>query len=77
MLKMEKVDKVPEINNKKKLQKFIEDFVNGDAEVVKVHFGETDYKSPKVCRSCLSNAVVRSGHKIKVFLRGTEVYMSK
>ena len=77
MLKMEKVERVPGVNAKKKLQQFIEEFVNSDAELVKVHFEETDYKSPKVCRSCLANAVIRSGHKIKVFLRGTEVYMSK
>lgn len=78
MLKMEKVEKVPEVSNsKKKLQQFIEDFVNGDAEVVKVHFEETDYKSADVCCSCLRIAITRSGHKIKVFKRGEDVYMAK
>ena len=78
MLKMEKVEKVPEVSNsKKKLQQFIDDFVNSNAEVVRVHFEETDYKSANVCCSCLRTAIARSGHKIKVFKRGDDVYMAK
>lgn len=78
MLKMEKVNEVPEVSNaKKKLQQFIEEFVNDDAEVVKIHFDETDYKSAKVCCCSLRLAIIRSGHKIKVFKRGEDVYMAK
>lgn len=78
MLKMEKVEKVPEVSrSKKKLQQFIEEFVNGDAEVVKIHFDDTDYKSAKVCCSALRLAIIRSGHKIKVFKRGEDAYMAK
>lgn len=40
-----------------KLQDLIEEFVNGDAKIVKVDFGEDGYKSPTVCRSCLAAAI--------------------
>ena len=59
------------------LQDMIEEFVNGNADIVRVDFSESDYKSATVARSCLGNAVKRSKYNIKVWLRGKQVFLSK
>ena len=66
------------MKNNHKLQELIEEFVNGDADIVKVEFGADDYKkSSTVCRSCLAVAIKRSGHMVKVWRRGDEIFLSK
>lgn len=70
IMKLIPVDAIPKVSGYHKLQDLIEEFVNGDAKIVKVDFGEDDYKSPTVCRSCLSAAIKRSR-------RGNEVFLSK
>lgn len=76
-MKLIPVDAIPKVSGYHKLQDLIEEFVNGDAKIVKVDFGEDDYKSPTVCRSCLSAAIKRSKRSVKVWRRGNEVFLSK
>lgn len=76
-MKFEEVEFIPKRRSKHHLQDFIEEFVNSDAKIVKVIFGEHDYKSSRVCRSCLGVAAKKSGYHIKVSLRGEEVFLSK
>ena len=45
-MKLIPVDAIPKMGGYHKLQDLIEEFVNGDAKIVKVDFGEDDYKSP-------------------------------
>ena len=47
-MKLIPVDAIPKMGGYHKLQELIEEFVNGDAKIVKVVFGEDDYKSPSV-----------------------------
>lgn len=76
-MKLIPVESIPRMKNNHKLQELIEEFVNGDADIVKVEFGADDYKSPTVCRSCLAAAIKRSGHYIRVWRRGDEIFLSK
>lgn len=76
-MKLVPVDQIPKMNSRHRLQELIEEFVNTDAKIVKVEFGEDDYKSPTVCRSCLAAAVKRSKHPVKVWRRGNEIFLSK
>ena len=76
-MKLIPVESVPKRRSRHHLQDLIQEFVNGDAKVVKIDFGVYDYKSSKVCRSCLGVAVKKSGYHIKVSLREGEVFLSK
>lgn len=76
-MKLEPVEFVPKRRAKHHLQDLIEEFVNSDAKNVKVIFSDYDYKSSKVCRSCLGIAAKTSGYQIKVSLRDGEVFLSK
>lgn len=76
-MKLIPVESIPRMKSNHKLQELIETFVNGDANIVKVEFDVDDYKSPTVCRSCLAAAIKRSGHYIRVWRRGDEIFLSK
>lgn len=76
-MKLIPVDAIPKVNGYHKLQELIEEFVDSDAKIVKVDFGEEDYKSPAVCRSCMAAAIKRSKRSIKVWRRGNEIFLSK
>lgn len=76
-MKLILVDAIPKMSGYHKLQELIEEFVNSNAKIVKVDFGEEDYKSPAVCRSCLAAAIKRSKRSIKVWRRGNEIFLSK
>ena len=76
-MKLIPVDAIPKVSGYHKLQELIEEFVNGDAKIVKVDFTEDDYKSPAVCRSCLAAAIKRSKRSVKVWRCGNEVFLSK
>ncbi|MBM6725019.1 hypothetical protein [Pseudoflavonifractor phocaeensis] len=76
-MKLIPVDAIPKVNGYHKLQELIEEFVNSDAKIVKVDFGEEDYTSPAVCRSCMAAAIKRSKRSIKVWRRGNEIFLSK
>ena len=76
-MKLIPVDAIPKVNGYHKLQELIEEFVDFDAKIVKVDFGEEDYKSPAVCRSCMAAAIKRSKRSIKVWRRGNEIFLSK
>lgn len=71
------VESVPQRASYHRLQDLIEEFVNGNADVVRVDFGEKDYKSPQVARQCLGVAVKRSKRNVKVWLRGNQIFLSK
>ena len=76
-MKLIPVDQIPKMNGYHKLQELIEEFVSGNAKIVKLDFSTEDYKSPTVCRSCLAAAIKRSKRSIKVWRRGSEVFLSK
>lgn len=76
-MKLIPVEAVPQRRSRHHLQDLIEEFVRSDAKVVKIDLSEHDYKSAKVCRSCLGIAAKRFGHTIKVSLREGVVYLSK
>lgn len=63
-MKLIPVDAIPKVSGYHKLQDLIEEFVNGDAKIVKVDFGEDDYKSQRsaglVCLRPSSGQSVRS-----------------
>jgi len=71
------VDDIPMRRSKHDLRQFIEDFIESDAKIVKVIFSDQDYKSSRVCRSCLGVAVTKSGYNIKAVIRGEEVFLKK
>ena len=59
------------------LQGLIHGFVDGGDNIVRVDITETDYKSPRVCYSCMTAAVRRSGYPVKVRIRNSQVYLVK
>ena len=76
-MKLIPVEAVPNRRGRHHLQDLIEEFVRGDDRVVRIDFSDHDYKSAKVCRSCLGVAAKKSGHPIKVSLHENVVYLSK
>lgn len=76
-MKLIPVEAVPKRRGRHHLQDLIEEFVKSDDKGVKIDFSDHDYKSAKVCRSCLGVAAKHSGHSIKVSLREGIVYLSK
>ena len=76
-MKLIPVDAIPKMGGYHKLQELIEGFVSGDAKIVKVDFGEDDYKIPAVCRSCLAAAIKRSKRSVKIWRRGNEAFLSR
>ena len=55
-MKLIPVEAVPKRRGRHHLQDLIEEFVKSDDKVVKIDFSDHDYKSAKVCRSCLGVA---------------------
>ena len=78
-MKMVQVNELPAKRGKRKnLQIFIEEFVNGDKEIVKIEFEPHEYASEKVCASCFHKAIKMSGYRgIKVHIRDGGVYLRK
>lgn len=76
-MKLIPVESVPKRRGKHRLQDMITGFVNSDDKIVRIDFNEHDYKSARICRSCIGSAVKRSGHPIRVSIRGNEVFMRK
>ena len=68
-MKLIPVDAIPKVSGYHKLQDLIEEFVNGDAKIVKVDFGEDDYKSP-----CLPVLSVCGHQAVKAFGQGMETW---
>ncbi len=75
-MKTKPVDSMPR-RGKHKLQDFISEFVRSDEKIVEVIFDSNDYKSPKVCYSCLHLAARNMNSGIKVHIRGDKVFMEK
>ena len=65
-MKLIPVDRIPKMNGYHKLQDLIEEFVNGDAKIVKVDFGTEDYKSPTVWPQPLRGQNIRSRYGVVV-----------
>lgn len=76
-MKLVPVEALPGKRLKHRLQDLIKEFVESDAEIVKIDFNEHDYVSAKVCRSCLGIAIKTSGYNVRAHIRGEEVYMCK
>lgn len=76
-MKLAPVGQMPKVDGCLKLQGLVEEFTGGGASIVKVEFGEADYKSPAVCRSCLAAAIRRSRRPVKVWRRGDEIFLSR
>ena len=76
-MKLIPVEAVPKRRGRHHLQDLIEEFVKSDDKVVKIDFSDHDYKSAKVCLSCLGVAAKQSGYPIRVSLREGIVYLSK
>ncbi len=77
-MKLTPVDSIPKRRaSRHNLQDFIEEFVNSNAEFVRIDLSEHDYKSYIVCANCMRVAVKRSKRPIKVFIRDGNVYLSK
>lgn len=76
-MKLVPVESLPKRRSRHYLQDIIEEFVNSNADIVKVDFSDHDYKSAKVCRSCLGVAAKKSGYYIKAAIRDGEVFLRK
>ena len=76
-MKLIRVDTLPKKNVKKRVQEFIKEFADSDMKIAKVDFTERDYKSPRVCYSCIGVAIRRSKRPVRVCMRGDEVYLTK
>ena len=76
-MKLIPVEDIPNMKGRHHLQNIIEEFANGDTKTVKVELGEHEYKSAKICYSCLGVAIKKSGHPIKAVYRNGEVFLSK
>lgn len=50
MIKLVTVNKLSRKRTYNSLLPIIEQFVNGDAKIVKIEYAPTDYKSPKICQ---------------------------
>lgn len=70
------VEAVPQ-RNYHHLQDLINEFADGEAEVVRVHLGKDEYKTVTSARSCLGVAAKRSKRNVKVWLRGNQIFLSK
>ena len=71
-MKLIPVDAIPKVSGYYKLQDLIEEFVNGDAKIIKVDFGEDDYKSPDglpVLSGCGHQAVKAFGQGMETWKR--------
>lgn len=71
------VDSVPVGGRRHNLQQLIVDFLESESDVVRVDFTEKDYANSKSCYTSLWSAIKASRHKVKVFIRGNEVFLSK
>lgn len=77
-MKLVFVEELPEKRRSKhRLQILIEEFANGENEVARIDLDEHDYKSPRVCYSCMLTAVKRSARRVKVRMRDNDVYLVK
>lgn len=75
MIKMIPVDDIPETRPRHDLCGFIEEFVDSKNLAVKVVFN--GYKSAMTCYKSLWVAAKKSGYRIKVVIRGDDVYLRK
>ena len=60
---------------KKKLQKFLDDFIDSGFAFVEVIFSPNEYKDYKSCRSCMYMAAKRHKHNISVRTQNGAVYL--
>lgn len=78
MIKLVTVNELPRKRMYNSLLPIIEQFVNGDAKIVKIEYAPNDYKSPNICQTTFYQSIKRSGYKnISVKIRNGEVYLVK
>lgn len=76
-MKLIPVKVIPPRRSRHNLQDFLDAFMSGNDEIVKIDLNEHDYASAKVCYACMRAAVRRSRYYIRVAVRGGEVYLQK
>lgn len=82
-MKAEKVDRkyfderVKACRARHRLQAFVEEFMLGDSDVVRVTFEEREYSSLDSARSSLNGAIRRMRANCKVVAVGHELYLVK
>lgn len=65
-MKFVKVDEVPKRTRKKKLQRFLDEFMDANIIAAKVDYDENDYSSLQSARSNIGKAIKLSGHPINI-----------
>ena len=73
-MKLLPVDVIPRAP-KKKLQKFIDDFVKSEVPRVEIIYVPGEYQNGQSCYSSFYNAVKRSGYRIRVTSVGDRTFM--
>ena len=73
-MKLIPVDVIPRAP-KKKLQKFIDDFVKSEVPRVEIIYAPGEYRNSHSCCSSFYNAVKLSGYKLRVTSVGDRTFM--
>jgi hypothetical protein len=68
------IEKIPAAS-KKKLQKFIDDFVKSEVPRVEVTYAPGEYRNGRSCYSSFYTAAKRSGYRIRVTSVGDRTFM--
>lgn len=55
----------------------VEDFVNSPYDVIKIKVNMDEWKSPTSCQNSFRNTVKKNKHRIQVFRRKDQIYLSK
>ena len=73
-MKLVPIEKIPAAS-KKKLQKFIDDFVKSEVPRVEIIYAPGEYQNGQSCYSSFYNAAKRSGYRIRVTSVGDRTFM--
>jgi hypothetical protein len=68
------IEKIPAAS-KKKLQKFIDDFVKSEVPRVEIIYAPSEYRNSNSCYSSFYMAAKRSGYRIRVTSVGDRTFM--
>lgn len=75
-MKLVFIEELPEKRRPKhSLQNVIDEFIDSGNEVAMIDFSDHDYKSPRVCYSCMWVAAKNSKHRVKAKMRDGGVYL--
>lgn len=77
-MKLKAIDEIPsKRTERKRLQRFIEDFYFGPITIAEIEFTEHDYKNAKSCYSSFASAIKKSGYPVRAILRDDHVYIAR